>query len=134
MRVAGIDYKKRSPYICSFGYCLNLPENLPASRNVLSLAIIYVRRHRGRTLFGDWRSHRSLSARYNRRSSWKLRIAGWRRWNRWIERSTDAGEVESVLLRRLSAKLRKDNGINFTLYWWRGSLDEGIAICVQSAC
>jgi hypothetical protein len=47
----------------------NLPENLPASRNILSLAIIYVRRHRGRTLFGDWRSHRSISARYNRRSS-----------------------------------------------------------------
>ena len=69
MRVAGIDYMKRSPYICSFRYCLNVPENLPASRNVLSLAIIYVRRHRGRTLFGDWRSHRSLSARYNRRSS-----------------------------------------------------------------
>lgn len=48
-----IDYRMRSPYICPFRYCLNLPENLPASRKILSLAIINVRRHRGRTLFGD---------------------------------------------------------------------------------
>lgn len=81
------------------------------------------------------RSYRSLSARYNRRSSPKLRNAGWRRWKRWIARSASAGEKWRLTSRCLCGAIgAKDDGVNFVIIKCLGSLNEGITNSALSGC